>query len=203
MSLFDTNDEFKEPPCAIETLNTQKGLFICKHKETLRDVLPKVEKDRIYHFATAGSWSTHDLIFHLSDMLGPFHLIGATWSMANHTVELFLNAIEAKILKSMHFLVDWRVQVRTPNAYNLMKFNDNVNLKVCSCHAKVAVLEFENCSCAIVGSANFTSNPRMEAGVIDTTTEAAQFHKSWILAEMKGAKPFGIDGGSMHNANWR
>jgi hypothetical protein len=46
---------------------------------------------------------------------------------------------------------------------------------------------------SVVGSANFTSNPRIEAGHISTNPQTADFHAAWMMAEINNAAPFGVD----------
>jgi hypothetical protein len=43
---------------------------------------------------------------------------------------------------------------------------------------------------SIVGSANFTNNPRIEAGTVCNSNVIADFHQKWILEVLQNAHPF-------------
>ena len=181
----------KQDGKSIQT-NSKQNNFICEYSQKLDEAIPKITNG-IYHYVSCGAWSTHDIIFKIISEHGPIKLTGATWSVATQTVDKFIKLFNEKKILKMDFLFDWRVQVRSPEAYSMLKYTDICNFKVASCHAKVAICEAENFSCVIIGSANFTKNPRIEAGIIDCNREAVEFHKKWITSEIQGSKPFGID----------
>jgi len=143
------------------------------------------------HYATAGDWSNHELLFHILKQTGPAHVALATWSISEDAIRLMLDWYHKKLILSMSALLDWRVKVRRPEVLELLKFNlANTHLYLTNCHAKTAVVQNHKWSIAIVGSANFTNNPRIEAGVICCSKTAADFHLSWIKDEITRSKPF-------------
>jgi len=83
-------------------------------------------------------------------------------------------------------------KVRTPSflAVARQQFAD---IRVSSCHAKAFALINDSWAISCVGSANFTNNPRIEAGHISTARNVAEFHADWIRAEIANAAPFGVD----------
>jgi hypothetical protein len=168
------------------------SIKLSKVEMTLAEVFPDFKPDHEYPYVSGAEWSTHDLICHILKTTGPVNLYAATWSVAEHAATRLSAMIEAEDLLSVHFLVDWRVQVRTPGflAIARSKFSD---VRVTSCHAKVFVLQNDTWSISCVGSANFTNNPRIEAGHISTRKQTADFHRDWILAEIKNCAPFGVD----------
>jgi hypothetical protein len=101
-------------------------------------------------------------------------------------------AMNAGRLLSVNFLVDWRVRVRCPSFLAIAKMHFS-RVRVSNCHAKVFVLENEEWCVSVVGSANFTSNPRIEAGHVSTNPVVGVFHKNWILEEINTCRPFGCD----------
>lgn len=196
MSLFKSaelnNNLDKKTGKAINHENEITKSSLCLYSSKIDDVLNDISTG-VYHYVSAGAWSTHDLIFKIISQHGPIELTGATWSMASQVVDKFIKAFNDKTIVKMNFLFDWRVEVRTPEAYAMMKYTNICKMRVASCHAKLAVIEAAKFKCVIIGSANFTSNPRIEAGVIDCSDEAVNFHKKWIKSEIEGSKPFGID----------
>jgi hypothetical protein len=153
---------------------------------------PVIEPETEYPFATGAEWSTHDLISHILETTGPAHLVACRWSMEAHAAEKLMILLGAGNLLSVSMLVDWRVQVRNPHALKLGEMNF-AKIRVTSCHAKVFCLHNDTWSVSCVGSANFTNNPRIEAGHLSTSKKITDFHRAWILEEIDNAKPFGID----------
>jgi hypothetical protein len=165
---------------------------LCKVAAALEAAFPTFERGKDYPFCTASEWSTHNLIFHLLKFTGPCHLVAATWSVSEKATVLLKYALERKQILSVRFLVDWRVRVRTPAFMALSKQGFGV-VRVSNCHAKAFVLHNDDWSVSSVGSANFTNNPRIEAGHISTNPAVSAFHIRWINAEIERQEPFGMD----------
>ena len=159
---------------------------------TITDAFGKLEAGKEYPFCSGALWSTHDLIAWCLRQIGPASLTACTWSMAEHAATKLIALLEAGSLTSVAMLVDWRVQVRTPAAMPLARLHFS-DIRVTTCHAKVWILRNEQWSISVVGSANFTNNPRIEAGHLSTLPAIASFHEEWIKAEIANSKPFGVD----------
>lgn len=134
----------------------------------------------------------HDLLFRLIELAGPCHVTCATWSVSREAAELLARGMSDGRILSLSCLFDWRVRVRCPEAMAVARMA-GVDMRVCVCHAKVTLLRNDANSIAIVSSANMTSNPRIEAGVVFTDRASYEFHYDWITREIANAKPFGID----------
>jgi hypothetical protein len=175
-----------------EVKTTKNRPVLMKADVALSEAFPEIVNGFEYPYATGGDWSTHDLIFYLLGKIGPASLVAATWSVSEAAAIKLASALDSGLITDISFLVDWRVQVRTPSFLSVAreKFAD---VRVSSCHAKAFVLRNENWAISVVGSANFTNNPRIEAGHMSTNAKAADFHAGWILAEIKNAQPFGLD----------
>lgn len=156
--------------------------------DAVSTVLPTLERGVTYHYATAGLWSSHDLLLHLLGLTGPARVWIATWSMTEEPVRMLVQALDTGLITELSALLDVRVRVRNPKVlafakHNLAKVTETV------CHAKVTVIENESWSIAIVGSANYTNNPRIEAGVVSVCSGAASFHRNWIEVEINRPLP--------------
>ncbi len=55
-------------------------------------------------------------------------------------------------------------------------------------HAEVTVIENDQFIFCVVGSANYTTNKRYEAGVIIADDVVSLFHKKWICDELRKTK---------------
>ena len=163
--------------------------------EKVNNLLPeKIKENECLHYASCSDFSMHDVLFRIIELYGKIkHLYLATWSISNNAAEMLIKAKDEGIIENIHLLLDWRVQVRTPKAKGLLNYN-KVDMKICNCHAKVFCVETESGEkIVMLGSANLTNNPRIEAGIITQSENAYNFHKGWIESEMANAKPFGID----------
>lgn len=188
MPLFD----LQKTPKAIETKTQKQAAKICKAEMTVREAFPAITPGMDYPFCSGGDWSTHDLLFRVLDLVGPCSLTASTWSVAEAACHKLIEKMAEGKLTEIKFLVDWRVKVRTPGFMAVAKANFS-DVRVGNCHAKVFVLRNEKWAISVVGSANFTSNPRIEAGHMSTSKEVADFHEGWLLAEINKAEPFGCD----------
>jgi hypothetical protein len=162
---------------------------ICKGPEKLKRLLECIDKNLHTHYVSDGDWSMHDLIMELLKKYKPAELFITTYALREFSVRQLIMAMDRKELLSVHMLLDYRAQVRTPAVFQLAQMNFN-KIYLTSIHAKVTVLRSAACSIAIVGSANWTQNPRVECGVISCDDHVADFHINWIQKIMEHAEIF-------------
>jgi hypothetical protein len=74
-------------------------------------------------------------------------------------------------------IFDYRMGVRKPAELQFLQ-KITTEIKPAKCHAKVTVVENDNWGISIVGSANYTRNPRIEAGVLFTCRNVAAFERN-------------------------
>ncbi len=200
MALFGLGDLATPPTEAPPSDSKRKGsgvevkekritTALAKAADKLAQAIPAIEKGQSIHFATAGDWSAHDMVLHIARQIGPAHLIGSTWSITEPACRQLVRALHDGRLLSVSLLLDWRVRERCPEALQLAEANA-ARLRLVNSHAKVSVLHNDEWQVVIVGSANYTKNPRIEAGVISTQPEAVEFHRNWLELEIENAKPF-------------
>ncbi|GAB3550609.1 hypothetical protein [Spirosoma fluminis] len=197
MSLFTIDDahDYSIPQhqqAGVRPVAEQPGQthsLIGRVSDAVASVFPAIEPGHSYHYATAGLWSTHDLLLHILRQTGPARITLATWSMTEEPARLLVQGLEEGIILELKALLDVRVRVRNPSVYAFAKHNlAHVALSIC--HAKVTTIQNEAWNITINGSANYTNNPRIEAGVVTESRDVAEFHREWIEAEMQKAKPF-------------
>jgi hypothetical protein len=166
---------------------------LSRSEMSIREAFGSLEENTEYPYATGADWSTIDMIEHFLSIVGPSHLVGCTWSVSEAAAIKIAMLQDAGKILSTKFLVDWRVQVRTPSFLKVAKAKF-ADVRVSSCHAKAFVLiPVSGFKVSCVGSANFTSNPRIEAGHVSTTGKICEFHAKWISDEINNAQPFGCD----------
>jgi hypothetical protein len=195
-SLFDISKISKE------TVKSQNVIRSVSHRKTsklsgklgkatqaVQDVIGPVSMGESIHFVSMGEWSSHNLLLYLLDQTGPANVYISTWSVSENAVRQLIDAIYNKQIQKLYCVFDWRVKLRRPEVFSLVQYNIS-DIRLTTCHAKVTVIQNDTWHIAIVGSANYTNNPRIEAGVIACDKEIAEFHKYWMLAELKNADPF-------------
>lgn len=194
-TLFSVNEIVTQPAKPKEkskvsaTVAKKKEAQRGKRRQKVKDVVGTITQGTTLHYVSAGEWSMHDLLFHLLEQTGPAHVYTASWSVTEDPCRQIVDRIATGKILSFSALFDWRVKVRAPAVFGLAKANYS-DVRLGNCHAKVTVIQNDTWAIAIVGSANYTNNPRIEAGVIDCSADAANFHVGWISEQMAGADPF-------------
>ena len=184
-----TGDE-KTKPCAQQIEHKTKiDVRLGKRFQNVAQVIGKIKMGTSTHYASMGQWSNHELLLHILDQTGPAELFFCTWSVSENAIRQILIYFDEKIITDVLAVLDWRVKAYRPAVFALMQYNFP-KLRLTHCHGKVFVVKNKNWAVSVVGSANFTNNPRIEAGVISCDPVVAQFHQDWITAEYKNAHPF-------------
>jgi len=165
---------------------------IGKINDTLKQCIGDINHNQCIHYVTKGQWSMHNLLFYVLDITGPADVYFSTWSVSEDAVRQLVDYTNNDKIEHLYGVFDWRVKIRRPKAFELIK-SGVVDLRLTSCHAKVTVIQNENWDVNIVSSANYTNNPRIEAGVLSTDSVSTEFHKKWLLDELSHSKPFGED----------
>jgi hypothetical protein len=163
--------------------------FLSKKAQTLEEVIPKLKPNHVTLYATGGLWSMHDLLFWILDQTGPAKVISATWSITEDPATQLARRLHEGLIQELHFLFDVRVRIRNPKAFGFIR-HQAATCRLSACHAKAFVVENADWQVTAVSSANFTSNPRIEAGVLLTHPKAAEFTKDWIMKEIEKGHPF-------------
>lgn len=136
-------------------------------------------------FSTAGRWSMHQLLEYLLQKTGPCRVWMTTWTITEEPMRALLAMIKDGLILELNAVLDYRIERRKPEAFQLAS-SIITRIKLTKCHAKVLVLKNETWSVTILGSANFSKNPRIEAGVIFTDEDSADFHQKWIDDVIEG-----------------
>ena len=187
--LFSTKEQANAPakvaPAAraSEALPTDLVATFGGSLRELRQTVAEIAPDRLVHFVTAGKWSSHQLLSYLIAQTGAVHLRMCTWSMTEDPCRALLQLRNRGLLLSAECVLSERISERTPTVYQLAR-NVFDKIKLAKLHAKGMVLYNDTWTVTIVGSANLTRNPKMEAGGIDTSAKTAEFHLKWLQDEL-------------------
>jgi len=187
MSLFSTEDLAKKKPDRPKSGSVPFAgsnlLTIGKANEKLHQVFGQVTDGQSVHYASLGDWSTHDLLFFLLEQTGPARVYFTTWAISEYAIRQLYQFIEHGLILELKGIFDYRNGIRKPAELQFLQ-KITTDIKAAKCHAKVTVIENDNWGISVVGSANYTRNPRIEAGVLCCDKTVAAFHRDWILKEL-------------------
>ena len=187
MSLFSTEDLAKKKPDRSKSgsipFTGSNLLTIGKANEKLHQVFGKVIDGQSVHYASLGDWSTHDLLFFILEQTGPARVYFTTWAISEYAIRQLYQFIEHGLILELKGIFDYRNGIRKPAELQCLQ-KITTDIKAAKCHAKVTVIENDNWGISVVGSANYTRNPRIEAGVLCCDKTVAAFHRDWILNEL-------------------
>ena len=192
-NLFDLSDikgiELPQKSKSVSNKSLKNNTVLMKRFDKCSKVIGKIQKDTSIHYVSMGEWSSHDLLKVILEQIGKADVYIATWSISEPGTIMLLNLVKSGLINSILGVFDWRIKVRNPKALQLAKYNFN-KIYLTTCHAKVTVICNKDYNISIVGSANYTNNPRIESGVITESKEIADFHKDWISGITKNSKLF-------------
>jgi hypothetical protein len=106
------------------------------------------------------------------------------FSIKEYQSRLLANLKDQKILQEIHAYLDYRIDVRSTEAMQLiMNSFDSVGFG--RTHSKVIVLINNEYSLTICGSQNLTANTRDDAGIITCDINTALFRKNFIINKIQ------------------
>lgn len=193
MTLFSSEDLAKKKPDRPKSgsvpFTSTNLLTIGKANEKLHQVFGKVIDGQSVHYASLGDWSTHDLLFFLLEQTGPARVYFTTWAISEYAIRQLYQFIEHGLILELKGIFDYRNGIRKPAELQFLQ-KITTDIKAAKCHAKVTVIENDCWGISVVGSANYTRNPRIEAGVLCCDKTVAAFHRDWILKELSNTSAF-------------
>lgn len=147
--------------------------------QQMRDTIASIEENHLVAHVSHGNWSMHQMLGAMVEKCGngsEVHI--CTWTFTHDPIAYLATLIrEEKVGKCM-IVTDHRSRVRAENALVFAKHIAEVYTgKV---HAKVCLVKGPNATLANVGSANFTRNPRHEAGVLFRMDDVYEHYRDWI-----------------------
>lgn len=167
------------------TSDFSKELMPITSLKALKKALERVEMGKVIQYATGGQFSMHELLTYLLYITGKADVTFCTWTITETPARAVKNLMDNGLIGSLTCLLDHRVKIR---AAKQVVFLENIADKVVltKVHAKVTLIENEDWAIAVISSANFSKNLRLEAGAIFCDRESVAFHKRWILNAIDG-----------------
>lgn len=164
---------FLDPACTIH-----EGIMNNSVKD-LHTTVANLQDNEARAYVTHGQWSLPAVLDSFLQVCGQnSSVLIATWSITQAPLEKLANHIAEKRIASCTILTDHRSKIRAEQA---LTFAENIcQVKYAKNHSKVILCRSADglVSLVNVGSANFTRNPRCEAGVIFRSKEVWQFYQN-------------------------
>ncbi len=176
--LFTTESNNKaKTPSAICHTNIDSDVIFINKAERFDYFLENWQDNIVFHFATMGRWSSYELMNFVIKKIGPCKVYLTAWKFNEITANNIFSRIKEGFITEIFMLIEKRIPVMAPECMDMLH-KMTKNIKVISVHAKVIVMQNEDWTVTINGSANMTINPRYEAGTLSISKIVGDFHKS-------------------------
>ena len=171
----------------VSTSNANNYVVSCKSSELLQNLVGKIQPGTAVEFCTAGEFSMHQLLQYLLTETGNANVYISTWTLKEEPARVLHFLKQTGKIKALYCVMDYRIRTMDAKHFDFIAKSMDAYM-LTKCHAKVMVIEGERMSVTVVSSANFSNNPRIEAGVISCNEISASFHKGWIMDVIGGKK---------------
>jgi hypothetical protein len=181
MNLRIDFDKYKKPveetvSCGLLTENIKQ---LMPQDMQLKSVTDLIENDCCIYWVSNGNWSMHELLVALLSITGAADVYISTYALGETPGRIVAQLKSSGMIKTLHTVIDSRVDVRTANSFQLISaISDEVALV--DTHAKVTAIVGDTMKIAVIGSANYTENNRYECGIITTNNKAVDMQIDWI-----------------------
>lgn len=138
-------------------------------------------------FTSDGLFSTHDLLEALLKHFCPANLYLSTYSITEFPARIISSLQDANKVNELHMLLDREFPRRYPKVDQFLQ-ELCTTIGYTAVHAKIMVLETPKESLMVMGSANWTVNPRLEAGVITKIPGVVADFKHKIISYINGTQ---------------
>jgi hypothetical protein len=139
------------------------------------------------HIITHGKFDFYDILPRILD-LGEMHdadVTAATWCANRRCALDLLKRIKTRQIGSIKLIVGLYLKRREQAVFSTLANGLHAagqELLATECHAKIITIQHDADFITIEGSANWTSNPRIEQFTITNDRELHDFHRGWIDA---------------------
>lgn len=164
--------------------HVQVGSFSFPIHNSVLEVADLLDSAKHVHWVSRAEWSAIDLLLSIlakHDLAPTIYM--STYAFSEKPARVLANLLDEGKISLLYCVIDSRVDVRSQSALQLIK-GCATKLVMADTHAKVTTIIYPEHRYTIVGSANYTSNKRIEAGIVSTCAEVSMFHYKWIADEL-------------------
>ncbi|WP_374949616.1 hypothetical protein [Mucilaginibacter sp.] len=134
---------------------------------------------------TDGAWSNYDLLEYILVITGAAEVSFTTWAISEVAINRFLTWKAAGMITELNAVIDVGLRNRKPAVFQ-QAVAAFPNLSIGHIHAKATVVISGTHHITLIGSANYTKNPRKEVGAIFWDESIALANAGWIKEEVYG-----------------
>ena len=183
-------EEDTEQKASVQMIEASSREFLIgKSMKDMETEIGQLKSNTIYHYATGGQWSAHELLAYVLNQTGPATVYISTWTISEDPLRVILSLIDQGLIMELHCLFSDRILKDKIEPLQLARGLAQ-RMAFAKVHAKSIAVLNESHGVAIVGSGNLSRNPRIESGTIDTHRKAAEFHANWISSSIDNLKTF-------------
>jgi len=153
----------------------------------LKGVLELLGQHNHIHWHNGGKWSMIDLLMGCIKYTGECAITLSSYAFSEKPARLVCDLRQQGVITNLRCLIDSRVDTRSASALTLLQNSCDV-CTLTDTHAKVTLLHHAGGFLTITGSANYTTNKRLEAGIITSDSAAYHFHLNWLEYAMGSKK---------------
>ena len=168
------------------TRKLKRKMIDRQRKTDLADIVESLPVPGVsHHIITHGKFDFYDILPRILD-LGKMHgavVSAATWCCNRRCALDLLERIASGQIGSMKLIVGLYLKRREQAVFSTLATGlakHGQKLLATECHAKIFTIQHENNFITIEGSANWTSNPRIEQIAIINDRGLHDFHAQWI-----------------------
>jgi hypothetical protein len=174
----------------------KREMFDRQRLKTLADIFPTLPAPgEAHHIVTHGKFDFYDALPRVLELeqMQNATVTAATWCCNRRCALDLIDRIESGQIGSMRLIVGLYLKRREQAVFSTLATGltkHGQKLLATECHAKIFTIQHENNFITIEGSANWTSNPRVEQLTIINDRGLHDFHRGWIDdAINRAAKP--------------
>jgi len=188
--LEDIKENIREKPkresWMIEEDISEESTYIYNPNLTLQEIFSEnILEGKLYTLFSDGQWSQYELVDHLLKYTGQgSKLYFSTWAMSELSARILATWLAEGRLSELWGVLDIRSKTRHPSSFDIARTSFD-KIKTTSCHAKVTVIVPADAAVTtphicVIGSSNWTQNPRKECVIVINSRQSAMEHMKWI-----------------------
>lgn len=153
------------------------------NKKVIESQLGNLAEGEAKYFVSRAHWNLHEIVQHFANQIDKPDLLFTTWAMKEQPARAILDMRNRGIIGEVHCLISDRMPGNDRQALHLLEgiLSGSRQMKL---HAKVACLLSKDEGITILGSANWSANPRIEAGVAVKNRGLTVEFSNWIKDEI-------------------
>lgn len=189
---FDHIDQEQTQPLPVGSYthftDNQRHAF-GKINSTIEQTFQPLEQNTTTHFMSCAHWSCHELLSWILAQTGPAAVTIGVWSISEQGAQKLTNLLQEGVITALEAVFDYRSKNRHPAAHQLAS-HSFTKIHTFPMHAKLTVVKNDTWSVLLNGSANYTNNPRPEAGLISTHKPTVDFYHDILKQLLAHGDPF-------------